>query len=292
LSRFTEALAEALLTPGAPIADIMNTVVERVYTESEGTQRPWINSSLSGALVLRGDLAVPPQTETQVAAVQPAQDAASDELETQKLMFQAAKDSNDPADFEVYLSVFPNGIFAGMARNALERLSDTPADSGTPTAATPIISESQDGGSQPSPPVPIDQTAQPEGPLVLSATPGLISLPANSETETLLALGRDKRREIQHRLNLAGHNVGVADGVWGKKTRSGLVNWQNSQGLTPTGFLNMGQYELLVAVTQQVFDANPLSAQASSNPRGNGSGKRCYYKASKIFPGVKVRKCR
>jgi len=87
-------------------------------------------------------------------------------------------------------------------------------------------------------------------------------MPATAETESALEMDWAKRREVQARLTLDGADVGRADGAFGPKTRGGLRAWQETQGLTPTGYFNAPQLQLLMARTQEALpvwlEENPV----------------------------------
>jgi peptidoglycan hydrolase-like protein with peptidoglycan-binding domain len=59
--------------------------------------------------------------------------------------------------------------------------------------------------------------------------------------ENSLNLTRDQRREIQRNLSLMGVKTGGIDGLFGRRTRRGIANWQQSIGVPPTGYLNANQ---------------------------------------------------
>lgn len=96
-------------------------------------------------------------------------------------------------------------------------------------------------------------------PLHLSVTDTLRYAPATEQTQQAMAMDKQRRKEVQLRLNLAGHNVGRPDGVFGPKTRQGISNWQMQNALTATGYLNMGQLELLTAATESSFRSHLAS---------------------------------
>ena len=58
------------------------------------------------------------------------------------------------------------------------------------------------------------------------------------DVERTLGLDRDQSAQVQARLNELGFDVGVADGLFGRNTRSGLSAWQASIGVDQTGYLN------------------------------------------------------
>lgn len=61
---------------------------------------------------------------------------------------------------------------------------------------------------------------------------------AVEDVERALSLSREQSTLVQQRLNDLGFNVGVADGLFGRNTRSGLRDWQASQDLDQSGYLN------------------------------------------------------
>ncbi|QJQ94768.1 MULTISPECIES: lytic murein transglycosylase [Halomonadaceae] len=52
-------------------------------------------------------------------------------------------------------------------------------------------------------------------------------------------LTRSQVRELQERLNARGFDTGTPDGVFGPNTRSGLRDYQRSEGFTPDGFATL-----------------------------------------------------
>ena len=66
--------------------------------------------------------------------------------------------------------------------------------------------------------------------------------------EARLSLSADEVRLIQMGLKSVGHDPGRADGKLGPKTREALLEWQESQGLPPTGRLDKETATVLRAV--------------------------------------------
>jgi hypothetical protein len=99
-----------LETPGLEIKSLLARVTKDVVEETKGTQRPWQNSSLDGDFYF-----LPPPV---VAAASPAQSLVT--LDSK--FWDSVKASNNPADFEAYLTRFPNGVFVELARNRLAML--------------------------------------------------------------------------------------------------------------------------------------------------------------------------
>lgn len=241
-SPFTTALLRHIGAANVDFTEIMSRVTGDVYEMTEQRQRPWLNASLTGSVVLN-------RVETP-AAVQPAQTAsaatapaaaAGGSLDMQKFMFDIARESEDPADYRAYLDSFPKGAFAAMARNAIERLEAAEETTELASART-ATSETQS-----------TRRIQAFGPLVLTVTRELIALPSTEATEQALFLDKTARRTLQARLNASGNNVGYPDGALGPKSRAGIRGWQSAQGLVPTGYMNQPQLDLLASQTEATY---------------------------------------
>ena len=87
----------------------------------------------AGALVAA---ASPPASGPVVGAAAFAAHQQSAPAEQENLFWQSIANSTDPADFEAYLEVFPNGVFRRLAENRLAALrsldGNVPASSGRP----------------------------------------------------------------------------------------------------------------------------------------------------------------
>ena len=69
---------------------------------------------------------------------------------------------------------------------------------------------------------------------------------AESE-EKALGLTHAQRMLVQHGLAALGHDVGVADGVFGRRTRVGILSYQKKKGLPETGHLTAELRDALIA---------------------------------------------
>ena len=74
--------------------------------------------------------------------------------------------------------------------------------------------------------------------------------------EAALGLDRAARRRIQERLQAAGFDAGVADGLFGPRTRAAIRQWQESRTAPATGYLNRSAVETL----RNPDSSAPLSA--------------------------------
>lgn len=67
------------------------------------------------------------------------------------------------------------------------------------------------------------------------------------QAEAALNLTRAQRTTIQKQLTALGHDAGVADGLWGSRTRTALRAWQQKNDLTQTGYVTAAQVRLIAS---------------------------------------------
>ena len=78
-------------------------------------------------------------------------------------------------------------------------------------------------------------------------------VPDHEEVERLLDLSHDDRVKVQRGLAARGFDAGLADGVFGSKTRGALRSWQSGKGLAASGFLTREQADGLMAAGREAF---------------------------------------
>ncbi|MEX6506175.1 peptidoglycan-binding protein [Jiella sp. M17.18] len=78
-------------------------------------------------------------------------------------------------------------------------------------------------------------------------------------------------RVVQQTLNAQGYDPGRVNGLWTKATSRAAANFQQANGLEPTGVLDVSLLKAL-GDCQRVFSAGNASASANGNNAGNGSG--------------------
>jgi len=115
-SPYTKALVKGLLS-GQPVERMFREVRNDVMRETKKKQTPWESSSLTGGdfYFNQGKEALRRDPST------PSQQPAAADKET--VFWQSIQNSSDPKMFEAYLSQYPNGAFALLARvktNALK----------------------------------------------------------------------------------------------------------------------------------------------------------------------------
>ena len=94
-----------------------------------------------------------------------------------------------------------------------------------------------------------DETGEPE--VVEEPSSPSPSIGDAETVEKALGLTHAQRVRVQRGLGQLGHDVGVADGVFGRRTRGGIVSYQREKGLAETGYLTREQYEGLVALGEE-----------------------------------------
>lgn len=72
-------------------------------------------------------------------------------------------------------------------------------------------------------------------------------------------------RQIKQALNEAGYNLGHVNAQWGKQAQKGMRNYQQAQGLAPTGHINLA--------TLRTLGVNVLRMQ-QSGPAGQATNQR------------------
>ncbi len=84
--------------------------------------------------------------------------------------------------------------------------------------------------------------------------------PGPAETEARLRLTRSQRTEIQRQLTGIGYDAGVADGLWGSRTRAALKAWQRANRKDQTGYVTAAQIDQIAA---QAGNASPSRSDAT-----------------------------
>ena len=83
-------------------------------------------------------------------------------------------------------------------------------------------------------------------------------------------LTREERIRVQQSLTALGFDAGPADGVFGRRTRSAIWEWQTANGLEATGHVTREQFASIMAV-----DASPAKEQ-EPEPQPEAADTRNY----------------
>lgn len=207
--------------------------------------------------------------------------------ELDRAAFVAAQQTNTAAAYRGYLAKYPRGLFRTAAQSALDRLGapvDGPAASAAEAEARLGITVSQRmsvqreltrlgyntygadgawgrntrsaiGSWQRDRRDPVTGYVTDAQLRVLlrgtEATPPPTDTPpagqSGAQTEAALRLTRTQRTEIQRQLTAIGYDAGVADGLWGSRTRSALTAWQRANRQTATGYVTSTQVRLIAS---------------------------------------------
>lgn len=110
-SPYTAALAKTIVTPGLGIEEAFRDVRGQVMAATEEKQVPWDSSSLTAPFIFKQGA----QQFTTATSAAPALSNA----EREKLVWEAIETSKQPSDYEAYLSQYPSGTYASLAKGRL-----------------------------------------------------------------------------------------------------------------------------------------------------------------------------
>lgn len=215
--------------------------------------------------------------------------------ELDKNAYLAAQEANTAAAYRDYLAKFPKGAYRANAERALERLgASTEASSAAQAEARLGITFSQrvavqreltrlgyrtygtDGVWGRNTRTAIATWQRDRGDKVTGYVTeaqlrvllrGAVVTPPPDDSgaspvavEAALKLTRSQRVDIQRQLSSLGFDTGVADGLWGSKTRGAIMAWQKANRQSQTGYVTAAQVKL---IAQQAGSVKP--APGASN---------------------------
>jgi len=174
-SPFAEALARHLPEPGLSIHRLGPTIRDDVKEATGGRQTPWMSVSIGSE-----DLALVPKPEAPVIvapAPAPAPAAPPAGLAMNEAMLWAGVDLTGTVEsYEGYLSAFPQGQFANLARIKLERLrAPAPAAAVAPAPVPQPAAVVTAPAPAPVVPVPVAPAPAPAAQLVEAAPPAPVA---------------------------------------------------------------------------------------------------------------------
>jgi peptidoglycan hydrolase-like protein with peptidoglycan-binding domain len=175
----------------------------------------------------------------------PVARTAPPSIDPELLFWQTISNSAAQADFEEYLRKYPEGQFAGLARNRLAALRAPPP---VPTA-TPVPTE------------PVPPAAAP----VVAVQPPPAAVAPSSPPEGEAAWTTEEKREVQRALRTLGDYQGDADGGFGPGTRVAIKQFQSFAGDPDTGTLTEDERKRLFDMAQHL---SVLLDQPATSPQG------------------------
>jgi uncharacterized caspase-like protein len=247
-SPFTEALLAHLFDSGVTIDTVMSRVRNDVWDKTGHHQLPWVNTSLIGEYELNPQPMSGPAADNAKPVAVPSEFAADPRQAQENLLWESAQRSNLSADYQAYLTAFPSGVFAQMAKNRIASMESARTSAPTPAPQTLAVIE-------------------PSGP----KDDALKDDVATADTERALNLGAAGEKEVQQRLSALDLYTGPKTGALDAVTRSALAQWQKKSGFAPTSFLDSAQVAALRADSeteyQKFLAAEPTIQPAAPEPR-------------------------
>ena len=236
-SPYSAALLALVEEPGLELGLMFRKVRDAVLAATGGAQEPFVYGSLSSdGVYFTGAPAT--AAGSAVDAGLGEGPAGSDGPNLEQLAaraYEAAERLDTAAAYEAVVERFPDSVFADLARGQLRKLAGgVAADGETAGAAAPAATPAGQIAAAPAPPPPA-ALADPEA------------------AESALGLGRADRRSIQAGLVSLGFDPGPADGLFGRKTRTALSEWQAAKGEAATGWLTAAEAGVLKVAGEEAL---------------------------------------
>ncbi len=124
---YTEQLLGQMREPNVPVEQVLKRVGASVKRATRGAQEPWMEGSIEGDFYFRGGAGA-------TVASGPV-----DPLALELAYWDSVKSSPNPRDYQAYLDKYPQGQFAGLAR---ERAMNPPAPAPDRAPAARLASRS------------------------------------------------------------------------------------------------------------------------------------------------------
>jgi uncharacterized caspase-like protein len=255
-SPFTNALLAHLPEKGIEIQQVMTEVRAEVHEQTNNGQLPWGNTNLIGTVYLNGSPApaapaAPAQASNGVApaaaAAAPAVASATPGSDVEVEFWRSVRDSNKSEELNAYLTKYPEGQFAPLARARIAAL-----DNG-PSTTTRNLSSGVD--------------------------PAVFTDDSNQVTEDQIGLDKSQRRDVQRRLTGLGFDT-KATGIFNDDTRIVIKRWQTARGYPATGYLNKLQHKALLSEIVSASSGNDDSDKPSSRGSDDESSHRVVRRSS------------
>ena len=114
----------------------MSRVRNDVWEKTGHHQLPWVNTSLIGEYQLNPQPTSEPAAENAKPVATPTEFAADPRQAQENLLWESAQHSNLAGDYQAYLSAFPSGVFAQMAKNRIASMESARTSAPTPAPQT------------------------------------------------------------------------------------------------------------------------------------------------------------
>jgi peptidoglycan hydrolase-like protein with peptidoglycan-binding domain len=265
-SPFTAAFLAHLFDAGVPIDTVMSRVRNDVWEKTGHHQLPWVNTSLIGEYELNPQPTSGPAAENAKPSPSLAEPLADSRQAQENLLWESAQHSNLGADYQAYLSAFPGGVFAQMAKNRIASMESARTSAPAPAPQTLAMTE-------------------PTGPKADELKDDL----GTADTERGLNLSPAGEKEVQQRLAALDLYKGPMTGALDPATRSALAEWQKKSGFAPTSFLDSAQVAALKADSETEYQKY-LAAQPATQPAAAEAPRRALARPLPKAPVVRAAK--
>jgi len=126
-SPYTKALAKTIVQPGIGIEEAFRDVRAQVMAATNNEQVPWDSSSLTAPFYFKASsaqftTATQPAPQPTAKPTSALTGASTGNAEMEITYWKSIENSKQASDYQAYLEQFPNGTFAGLARNRLASL--------------------------------------------------------------------------------------------------------------------------------------------------------------------------
>lgn len=127
---YTMHLARAIRQAGLPVEEVFKQVRAAVRRDSSNQQTPWENTALEGQFYFRPAVqpAAAPAPAAPVAAPAPAPAPGPSAATVELAFWDSVKSSTNEGELQAYLSRYPNGVFADLARARIAALKSAAAE--------------------------------------------------------------------------------------------------------------------------------------------------------------------
>jgi len=182
-SPFATSLAKRLVQPNLPLQMLGGTIRDDVLSATGGKQRPYVSANITGTPIYLVQTPAAP-VATAATAGSPAT-ASGDRSRLDALSWRGALSANSSSAYGAYLSEFPDGLFADLAKEKIgelqqptvggrtTRVASKPTATPKPKTKTPPVSAFYSTAeTKPAPPV-----QEKDG----EAAPTIVSKPDNGE---------------------------------------------------------------------------------------------------------------
>ena len=257
-SPFTQAFLGHLFDSGVTIDTVMSRVRNEVWEKTGHNQLPWVNTSLIGEYELNPQPL--PQLESAKPSADPAETPADPRQAQENLMWESAQHSNLATDYQAYLSAFPDGMFAQMAKNRIASMESAKTSAPQTLAMT-----------------------EPVGPRETELKDNVGTV----DTERTLNLSAASAKEVQQRLTALDFYKGPVTGALDRATRAALAEWQKKRGFAPTSFLDSAQVAALRADSETEYQ-KLLATAPTTQPAAQEAPRRAWARPALKPPMVKA----